>query len=283
MRHAGAAEIERAAARARRIPDHDRFDDAGIVEIGRIVDLGGKGIHGVGVVEQVEAERGARGNHIRNILPLEEGEVVQTVLALKAFDIAGYFVFATRQGLIKRTAIREYGNINSSGLIAVNLVEGDALVSVRITDGHADIVLGTRGGHSIRFDEEDVRETGRATQGVIGIRLKADDRVVSLAAISDADKETAELLSVTERGFGKRTGLSDYPLQGRGGQGVITHKLTDRTGALVSLNHVVGEEELFVLSQGGILIRTKVDQVSSSGRSTAAVFTDTPIRVRVPG
>ncbi len=218
-----------------------------------------------------EAERGARGNHIRNILPLEEGEVVQTVLALKAFDIAGYFVFATRQGLIKRTAIREYGNINSSGLIAVNLVEGDALVSVRITDGHADIVLGTRGGHSIRFDEEDVRETGRATQGVIGIRLKADDRVVSLAAISDADKETAELLSVTERGFGKRTGLSDYPLQGRGGQGVITHKLTDRTGALVSLNHVVGEEELFVLSQGGILIRTKVDQVSSYGRSSQGV------------
>ena len=218
-----------------------------------------------------EAERGARGNHIRNILPLEEGEVVQTVLALKAFDIAGYFVFATRQGLIKRTAIREYGNINSSGLIAVNLVDGDALVSVRITDGHADIVLGTRGGHSIRFAEEDVRETGRATQGVIGIRLKADDRVVSLAAISDGEKETAELLSVTERGFGKRTGLSDYPLQGRGGQGVITHKLTDRTGALVSLSHVVGEEELFVLSQGGILIRTKVDQVSSYGRSSQGV------------
>jgi len=218
-----------------------------------------------------EAERGARGNHIRNILPLEEGEAVQTVLALKAFDIAGFFVFATRQGLIKRTAIREYGNINSSGLIAVNLVEGDELVAVRITDGHADIVLGTRGGQSIRFAEEDVRETGRATQGVIGIRLRATDRVVSLAAISHADKDTAELLSVTERGFGKRTGLSEYPLQGRGGQGVITHKLTDRTGALVSLSHVLGEEELFVLSQQGILIRTKVDQVSSYGRSSQGV------------
>ncbi len=218
-----------------------------------------------------EAERGARGNHIRNILPLEEEEVVQTVLALKAFDIAGYFVFATRQGLIKRTAIREYGNINSSGLIAVNLVDGDALVAVRITDGHADIVLGTRGGQSIRFAEEDVRETGRATQGVIGIRVRSKDHVVSLAAISDADKETAELLSVTERGFGKRTGLSEYPLQGRGGQGVITHKLTDRTGALVSLSHVLGEEELFVLSQQGILIRTKVEQVSSYGRSSQGV------------
>jgi len=220
-----------------------------------------------------EAERGARGSHIRNILPLEEGEVVQTVLALRAFDIPGFFVFATRQGLIKRTAIREYGNINSSGLIAVNLVEGDALVAVRITDGKADIVLGTRGGQAIRFSEDAVRETGRATQGVIGIRLKKGDEVVSLAAISAADAETAELLSVTELGFGKRTGLREYPLQGRGGQGVITHRLTGRTGAMVALNHVVGEEELFVLSKQGILIRTKVDQVSNYGRASQGVTT----------
>ena len=218
-----------------------------------------------------EAERGARGSHIRNLLPLADAEVVQTVLALKAFDIPGTFVFATRQGLVKRTAIREYGNINSSGLIAINLVEGDELVAVRITDGHADIVLGTRGGQAIRFAEDDVRDTGRATQGVIGIRLKKDDVVVSLATISATDRETAELLSVTERGFGKRTGLSEYPLQGRGGQGVITHKLTDRTGAMVSLSHVLGEEELFVLSQQGILIRTKVDQVSSYGRASQGV------------
>jgi len=220
-----------------------------------------------------EAERGARGSHIRNILPLEEGEVVQTVLALRAFDIPGFFVFATRQGLIKRTAIREYGNINSSGLIAVNLVEGDALVAVRITGGEADIVLGTRGGQAIRFSEDAVRETGRATQGVIGIRLKKGDEVVSLAAISAADAETAELLSVTELGFGKRTGLREYPLQGRGGQGVITHRLTSRTGAMVALNHVVGEEELFVLSKQGILIRTKVDQVSNYGRASQGVTT----------
>ncbi|HKI58803.1 MAG TPA: DNA gyrase subunit A [Trueperaceae bacterium] len=218
-----------------------------------------------------EADRGARGNHVRNILPLEEGETVQTVLALKAFDIPGYFVFATRQGLIKRTAIREYGNINSSGLIAVNLVDGDELVAVRITDGHADIVLSTRGGQAIRFAEDAVRETGRATQGVIGIRVKEDDVVVSLAAISEDDAETAELLSVTELGFGKRTGLSEYPLQGRGGQGVITHRLTDRTGTMVALNHVLGEEELFVLSQHGILIRTKVDQVSRYGRASQGV------------
>jgi len=218
-----------------------------------------------------EADRGARGNHIRNILPLDEGETVQTVLALKAFDIDGYFVFATRQGLIKRTAIREYGNINASGLIAINLVEGDALVAVRITDGHADIVLGTHGGQAIRFSEDDARETGRATQGVIGIRLKRGDEVVSLAAIFPSDKETAELLSVTEFGFGKRTGLAEYPLQGRGGQGVITHKLTDRTGAMVSLSPMLGEEELFVLSQQGILIRTKADQVSTYGRASQGV------------
>ncbi len=218
-----------------------------------------------------EAERAARGSHIRNILPLEGDETVQTVLSLKDFDIDGYFVFATRQGLVKRTTIREYGNINAAGLIAINLVDGDELVAVRITDGRADILLGTRGGQAIRFAEEAVRDTGRATQGVIGIRLKARDVVVSLAVIGDAEKGEAELLSVTERGFGKRTQLAEYPEQGRGGQGVITHRLTDRTGMLVSLSYVLGDEELFVLSQHGILIRTGVGQVSSYGRASQGV------------
>ncbi len=218
-----------------------------------------------------EAERAARGGHIRNLLPLAEGENVQTVLSLKDLDQDGHFVFATKGGLVKRTRIREYGNINAAGLVAINLLDGDELVAVRITDGNADVVLGTRDGQAIRFAEEDARETGRATQGVIGIRLKRGDAVVSLAVIQQGQKEQAELLSVTESGLGKRTSLAEYPVQGRGGQGVIGHRLSDRTGAMVTLSPVLGSEELFVLSENGILIRTSVAQVSSYGRSTQGV------------
>jgi len=218
-----------------------------------------------------EADRAARGSHIRNILPFEGEEQVQTVITLKDFDVDGYFVFATQQGIIKRTAIRDYGNINSAGLIAINLVEGDELVSVRTSDGNADIVLATHNGQAIRFEEEQVRDTGRATQGVIGIRLREGDYLVGLSVIADEDKEETELLTVSECGYGKRTKLSEYPLQGRGGMGVITMKVTDKTGNLVSTGNVQGDEELFVLSEGGVLIRTRVKEISSYGRSSQGV------------
>ncbi len=219
-----------------------------------------------------EFDRNARGGHIRNVLPrLEEDEFVQTVLAVKGFDRPGYFVFATRRGLIKRTAISEYGNINSAGLVAINLVGGDELVAVRVTDGAADVVLGTRGGQAIRFEEKGARETGRATQGVIGIRLKEGDEVVSLAVVPGDEKAEAQLLSVTESGLGKRTPLKEFPVQNRGGQGVIAHRLTGRTGAMVSLAKVLGTEELFVLAEGSQLIRTGVDQVSVYGRASQGV------------
>ena len=218
-----------------------------------------------------EAERNARGNHLRNLLPLEGEEQVETVLSLKSFDVDGYFLFSTRQGIIKRTAIRDYANINAAGLIAINLVASDELVSVSISNGNADIVLATREGRSIRFEEAQVRETGRATQGVIGIRLRKDDYVVSLVVIPEEAKADAELLTISEAGFGKRTLLGEYPVQNRGGMGVITMKVTDRTGSLVSLGQVTGEEELFVLSEGGVLIRTRVSEVSNYGRSSQGV------------
>ena len=218
-----------------------------------------------------EADRAARGNHIRNILPFEGDEEVQSVLTIKGFDRDGYFFFATRQGNVKRTAIRDYSNINSAGLIAINLIEGDELVSVKITDGNSDVVLATHEGKAIRFEEDQAREMGRATQGVIGIRLREDDYVVSLSAVSDAKKEEAELLTLSEYGYGKRTKLTEYPLQGRGGQGVITLKVTEKTGRVVMLDYVLGDEELFVLSEGGVLIRTRVKEVSSYGRSSQGV------------
>lgn len=218
-----------------------------------------------------EADRAAKGSHMRNILPLDENESVETVIALESFDADGYFVFSTKQGIIKRTAIREYGNINSSGLIAINLIEGDELMSVKITDGKADIVLATKDGQAIRFDEAQVRDTGRATQGVIGIKLRDGDHVVGMAVIAEEAKEAAELLTVSECGFGKRTPLKEYPIQGRGGMGVITMKVTEKTGNLVNLDYVLGDEDLFVLSEGGVLIRTRVKEVSSYGRSSQGV------------
>ncbi len=218
-----------------------------------------------------EADRAAKGNHMRNILPLDENESVETVIALESFDSDSYFVFSTKQGIIKRTAIREYGNINSSGLIAINLIEGDELMSVKITDGKADIVLATKDGQAIRFDEAQVRDTGRATQGVIGIKLREGDHVVGMAVIAEEAKEAAELLTVSECGFGKRTPLKEYPIQGRGGMGVITMKVTEKTGHLVNLDYVLGDEDLFVLSEGGVLIRTRVKEVSSYGRSSQGV------------
>src|SRR5690606_8414501 len=219
-----------------------------------------------------EVERNARGQHIRNVLPhMAEDENVQTVLSVNSLDRDGYFVFATRNGLIKRTLIRDYVNITIAGLVAINLVDGDELVAVRITDGSADVVLGTRKGQAIRFQEDGARDTGRATQGVIGIRLKGDDTVVSLAVIPEEEKQSAELLSLTESGLGKRTRLSEFPLQGRGGQGVIGHKVTSKTGDMVTLTPVRGDEELLMLTNQGIIIRTSVSQVSSYGRSTQGV------------
>jgi DNA gyrase subunit A len=217
-----------------------------------------------------EADRAARGSHVRNLLQLVEDESVQTVLSIQRLDQAGTFVFATRNGVVKRTQIVEYANMHSGGLIAINLQEDDELVAVRITDGNADVVLATAQGQAIRFDEGQVRETGRATQGVIGVRLRRGDRVVSLAAVPGADSGV-QLLAISERGFGKRTPVDEYPRQGRGGQGVLTLRVTAKTGELVNLWPVAGGEEAFVLSEGGILIRTKVDSVSTYGRASQGV------------
>lgn len=215
-----------------------------------------------------ETGRDAKGAHTRNIMPLKDGENVQSVLSIKDFEQDGYFVFATSRGMIKKTAIREYGNINAAGLIAINLMDGDNLVEVGVVQDKSQIVLATKEGQSIRFTEGDVRDTGRATQGVIGIRLREEDQVVSMALVSD---EEQELLAVSELGLAKRTPVSDYPLQNRGGQGVITLKVTDKTGALVTLTCVSGDEELMVLSENGIVIRTRVEEISVFGRNSQGV------------
>jgi DNA gyrase subunit A len=219
-----------------------------------------------------ESSRDAKGAHVRNLLPLRDLEKVKAILAIKAFDADGYLIFTTKRGLIKRTTLREYGNINSSGLIAINLLEGDELVEVDHIEGEgAQIMLATRDGQSIRFNVSDVRDTGRASQGVIGIRLRSEDQVVSMAIIQDPALEGQELLVVSEGGIAKRTPLEEYSLQGRGGQGVITLKVTEKTGKLVSLTNVEGNEELMVLSRNGVVIRTRVEEISTFGRNSQGV------------
>jgi DNA gyrase subunit A len=218
-----------------------------------------------------EAGRDAKGTHIRNLLPsLRETESIASVLSVKGFEEEGSFVFATRKGIVKKTQITDYGNITSAGLIAINLQPGDELIGVGIVCESDHIVLASREGQAMRFDAAEVRDTGRATQGVIGMRLREDDVVVSMALVPGGD-ETSELLSISEFGLGKRTPAGDYPSKGRGGLGVITLDVTERTGKLVTLARVAGDEELMVLTEKGTVIRTRVEEVRTTGRNAQGV------------
>ncbi|MCL6569522.1 MAG: DNA gyrase subunit A, partial [Meiothermus silvanus] len=222
------------------------------------------------VFELPEASRQARGTHVVSMLPLIEGEEVAALLGVRSLSEAGYFVFATRQGLIKRTEIQEYQNLSSAGLIAINLLENDALIGVGIAQDGEQIMLATAYGQAIRFDLEDVRATGRASQGVTGIRFKDEgDQVVSLVILPKGYE--GEVLAVGTKGYGKRTSVAEYPVQGRGGQGVITFKTTEKVGKLAALMRVAGDEDLLVLSRRGIAIRTKVGSISLYGRPTSGV------------
>ena len=218
-----------------------------------------------------EAGRDAKGTHIRNLLPgLRDDENIASVLSIHSFDQEGSFIFATKSGVIKKSLITDYANITSAGLIAINLQPGDELIGVDIQQNGDDVVLATRDGQAMRFEAALVRDTGRATQGVIGIRLREGDEVVSMALVPGSESE-GELLAISEYGLGKRTKVSDYPSKGRGGLGVITLDVTDKTGKLVTLAHVAGNEELMVLTQKGTVIRTRVEEVRVTGRNAQGV------------
>jgi DNA gyrase subunit A len=223
------------------------------------------------VHELPEAGRQARGTHVAALLPLVEGEEVAALLNVRSLTEEGYFVFATRNGLIKKTEIREYQNLSSAGLIAINLLENDALIGVAVAQEGDQAMLATQSGQAIRFDLSEVRATGRASQGVTGIRFKGgrEDRVVSLVILPrDWD---GEVLAVGTRGYGKRTRISEYPVQGRGGMGVITFNCNEKVGDLGALLRVQGNEDLLVLSKRGIAIRTPVASISQYGRATSGV------------
>ena len=222
------------------------------------------------VYELPEMGRQARGVHVKTLLPLAEEEEVAALLSVRGLDGEGYLVFATERGLVKRTALREYQNLGAAGLIAIRLLEGDRLIGVALSDPEDEAILATEEGQAIRFALEEVRATGRDSQGVTGIRFKKPgDRVVSLVTVKPG--EMVDLLAVSTRGYGKRTPLAEYPLQGRGGMGVITYRVSPKVGRLAALLKVRGTEDLLVLSKKGLAIRTPVADIRQYSRDTAGV------------
>ena len=216
-----------------------------------------------------EAGRTAKGTAIVNLLRLDNGEKISAVIPLQNFAEGKYLLMATRNGLIKKTALNEYSSNKKTGLLAITLKEDDELIDVRLTDGEDNVVLVTSKGMCITFDEKDVRPVGRSAQGVLGIRLDKDDAVIGMESIIGG--KNATLLAITENGFGKRTELEEYRVQNRGGKGVITYKITPKTGNIVGIRIANGDEDVMMITDKGTIIRLKVSEVSVLGRSTQGV------------
>jgi DNA gyrase subunit A len=220
-----------------------------------------------------EASRTAKGQAIVNLLQVGQEENVQSIINLEKFDSKLYLFFATRRGVVKKTALDEYENIRSTGIIAINLGEGDELASVQLTDGDKEVIMITRKALSIRFKESDVRAMGRSSTGVKGIRLAADDVVISACVIDPAQENIQKVCVLSTNGYGKSTLIKEYPVQGRGGKGVFTARLNAKTGPLASA--IIADpgmiEDLVVISKDGQVIRLPFRQVNTLGRATSGV------------
>ena len=216
-----------------------------------------------------EAGRIAKGTAIVNLLSLDAGEKISTIIPIQNFAEGKYLLFATKNGIIKKTSLEEYNSSRKTGLQAITLKDDDELIGVRLTDGEDNIVLVTKKGMCITFDEKDVRSVGRVSQGVIGIRLDDDDAVVGMESIVRGSKST--LLAITENGFGKRTELEEYRVQIRGGKGVITYKITPKTGEIVGVKIVDDNDDVMLITDTGTIIRLEVKDISILGRSTQGV------------
>ena len=216
-----------------------------------------------------EYGRTAKGLPIVNLLKLDEGETIQTVINAKSDGASenNHLVFVTRQGLVKRTKEAEFKNIRQNGLIALKLREGDELINVFLTTGNEEIIIGTKFGYSVRFKENTIRSMSRMAAGVKGVTLRDGDQVVGAAAISDDQ----EVLIISEKGYGKRTSATEYPTKGRGGKGIKTVNITDKNGHLAGIATVSGNEDIMVMTDTGVIIRTAVDNISQTGRATQGV------------
>jgi DNA gyrase subunit A len=220
------------------------------------------------VHELPQAGRATRGKPIVNLINVTPDTRIRSIVPVREFADDEYLLFCTRNGTVKKTALSQYSNVRANGVKAIKVEEGDTLIDVQVTNGSNDVILGTASGLSIRFHEQDVREMGRDTTGVKGITLADDDHVVGMVVIK---RNEATLLVATERGLGKCTSLDDYRIQKRGGKGIITLKRTDRTGEVVALMEVSADEEIMLITRGGVAIRSSVKEVRVAGRNTQGV------------
>ncbi len=219
------------------------------------------------VWEIPEASRQAKGQAIINLLSFKPDERVTAVIPIRSFQTDKYLFMATKEGIVKKTPLREYNTSRREGLIAISLDEGNDLIGVKLTDGSRDIMLATANGLAIRFHEEEVRSMGRVTRGVKGIRLRSGDSVVAMELV----RENADILVLTEAGYGKRTSMKEYRPQARGGKGIITMKTNKRNGKVVTIQGVEGYEELMIVSRNGIIIRVEAAEISRQGRATQGI------------
>jgi DNA gyrase subunit A len=226
-------------------------------------------LHWLKVHELPQLGRAAKGKAIVNVLQLQTGEQVQTMLPVRSFEDASdeYIILSTRKGVLKKTSLSAFANPRKAGIIAINLTDGDQLIAARRSTGSDDVLLATRVGKSIRFNEEDARSMGRTATGVRGISLGGDDEVVGMEVLSGDVK----ILTVTQRGYGKRTPIDEYRVQKRGGQGIINIRTSERNGPVVGIAQVVEGDDVMLITDGGKVLRCSVDGISSMGRATQGV------------
>jgi DNA gyrase subunit A len=224
-------------------------------------------VHWIKVHELPLLGRTAKGKALVNLLQLAEGERVQALLPVRSFEEQGFVLLCTRQGVIKKTDLQAYANPRRGGIIAINLEDGDEVIAARRTNGQQEVLIATRTGKSVRFNESQVRPMGRTATGVRGISLLENDKVVGMEILVPGNT----ILTVTERGFGKRTPLDDYRLQNRGGQGVITIRTTERNGPVIGVAQVKDDDDVMFITDGGKVLRSKVSGISTMGRVTQGV------------
>lgn len=215
-----------------------------------------------------EGERAARGRPLVNLLQIDQDDQICAIVSLREFSDDQYLFTATRRGIVKKTVLSAYQNIRRDGIIALKIHEDDDLIGAAIIEEDQDITLITRNGHSMRFNEDEVRQMGRVSTGVKGIGLREGDEVVDMVVVSSPD---SQLMTICENGYGKRTEQSEYPRKHRGGMGVIDIKTTDRNGPVVACKEVMSEDEVMIVTQNGVLIRTEVNGISTVGRNTQGV------------
>jgi DNA gyrase subunit A len=225
-----------------------------------------------------EGSRTAKGRSIRQLIEIDADDRVRTVISVSKKDFededflnSHYVLAATRQGMVKKTALEAYSRPRSNGIIGIKIDEGDELIEASLTGGDHTVVVASSGGRAVHFDENDARPMGRNTRGVRGMKLPGNQKMVGMISVPPEAREDLDVLAVAEHGYGKRTSLSDYRVQGRGGKGLITLNRTDRTGDLVSIKGVRGTEDLMIITENGIMIRTRVEEISTMGRNTQGV------------